>query len=133
MFCDKYGSNVGEGQKVVKVEVRKKRTMRASSSVSENKMEIDQATANKLKLIAEAKEFEEKRKIEEEEKEAIRQKQKEEDEKIQKEKVLQEKTIEETKPSIKEKEEAKKEVPSVKNLDEKNNYRKDKKNGSRAC
>lgn len=77
--------NVGEGKssaagkKVVQVEVRKKRIINGSTS-TEKKVQIDEATAAKLKLIAEAKEHEARRQQEEAEKEALRQKQKAEEE-----------------------------------------------------
>ena len=64
----------GEGKKVVQVEVRKKRM--APQAVSDNG-KIDEATAAKLKLIAEAKVLEEKRKAEEEERIVERQREKE--------------------------------------------------------
>ncbi len=65
-----------DGKKVVQVEVRKKRVINQAAK-TENKVEIDEATAAKLRLIAEAKEFEQKRRQEEEEKAQLRQKQKE--------------------------------------------------------
>ncbi len=63
-----------DGKKVVQVEVRKKRTINTAPQASAPK-EIDEATAQKLKLLAEAKEYEAKRKQEEEAKEAHRRKQ----------------------------------------------------------
>ena len=69
----------GEGKKVVQVEVRKKRVTSPMAKVEE-KVKIDEATAAKLKLIAEAKEFDNKRRQEEEEKALLRQQQKERDE-----------------------------------------------------
>ena len=60
-----------DGKKVVQVEVRKKRIISAQKS-EEKKVQIDDATAAKLKLIAEAKEHEAKRRLEEEEKERQR-------------------------------------------------------------
>lgn len=69
-----------EGKKTVQVEVRKKRfvnqPIQAKSSV-----EIDENLAQKLELIAKAKEYDAKKKQEEEEKERLRQKQKEEEQK----------------------------------------------------
>ena len=59
------------GKKIVQVEVRKKRVINVNGSV-ENKVEIDAQTATKLRLIAEAKEFENKRKAEDDEKNRIR-------------------------------------------------------------
>ena len=45
-----------EGKKVVQVEVRKKRVINPNAQPAENNVKIDEATAMKLKLIAEAKE-----------------------------------------------------------------------------
>lgn len=68
-----------EGKKVVQVEVRKKRVLNQSNTIAhEPKVQIDEATAAKLRLIAEAKEHEAKRRQEEEEKALLRQKQMEE-------------------------------------------------------
>ncbi len=65
-----------EGKKVVQVEVRKKRVLNQNNTVAhEQKVKIDEATAAKLRLIAEAKEHEAKRRQEEEEKAAMRHKQ----------------------------------------------------------
>ena len=47
-----------EGKKVVQVEVRKKRVINPNAQPAENNVKIDEATAMKLKLIAEAKEHE---------------------------------------------------------------------------
>ncbi len=69
-----------DGKKVVQVEVRKKRVINPAAAKPEAKVEIDEETAAKLRLIAEAKEFENKRKQEEEEKALLRQKQKEQEE-----------------------------------------------------
>jgi len=69
-----------DGKKVVQVEVRKKRIITPNAAKPESKVEIDEATATKLRLIAEAKEFEQKRRQEEEEKSLMRQKQKEQEE-----------------------------------------------------
>ena len=68
---------VSDGRKVVQVEVRKKRVIDTTKTTSP-KVEIDDATAQKLKLIAEAKEHDAKRKAEEEEKNAIRRQKEEE-------------------------------------------------------
>ena len=66
-----------DGKKVVQVEVRKKRvSATAAQPKVAPKVEIDEATAQKLKLLAEAKEYEAKRKQEEEAKEEKRKKQK---------------------------------------------------------
>ena len=69
-----------EGKKVVQVEVRKKRVINSGQPKVAPKVEIDEATAQKLKLLAEAKEYDAKRKQEEEAKEAIRKKQQAEQE-----------------------------------------------------
>ena len=76
-----------DGKKFVQVEVRKKRII-SPVAQREQKVEIDEATAQKLKLIAEAKEHEARRRQEEEEreKERARQREQEEQERQQKEK-----------------------------------------------
>ena len=79
-----------EGKKVVQVEVRKKRVISPSTTNSETKMQIDEATAQKLKLLAEAKEHEARRRQEEEEKERQRKLDKEQEEKDRAEKLRQE-------------------------------------------
>ena len=66
-----------EGRKVVQVEVRKKRFVAQPATPKQN-VEIDDALAKKMELLAKAKEHDAKRKQEEEEKEIQRQKQKEE-------------------------------------------------------
>jgi len=66
-----------EGKKVVQVEVRKKRLVNPQTQ-SKPAVEIDETLAQKLELLAKAKEHEAKRKQEEEEKALLRQKQKEE-------------------------------------------------------
>ena len=66
-----------EGKKVVQVEVRKKRFVNPQTQ-SKPAVEIDETLAQKLELLAKAKEHEAKRKQEEEEKALLRQKQKEE-------------------------------------------------------
>ncbi len=75
-----------DGKKVVQVEVRKKRIISQRSENEESSVKIDEATAAKLKLIAEAKEHEARRRQEEEEKERQRQlrREQEELEKLQK-------------------------------------------------
>ena len=55
---------VSDGRKVVQVEVRKKRVIDTNKATTQ-KVEIDDATAQKLKLIAEAKEHDARRKAEE--------------------------------------------------------------------
>ncbi len=99
-----------EGKKIVQVEVRKKRFV--SQSQETNKpVEIDQATAQKLELLAKAKEHDAKKKQEEAEKELLRQKQKEEEQKkLQEEKAKEEKAkIEKNKKEKQNEEKAKKE------------------------
>ena len=63
-----------DGKKVVQVEVRKKRVVNSNQPKVAPKVEIDEATAQKLKLLAEAKEYEAKRKQDEEAKEEKRKK-----------------------------------------------------------
>lgn len=70
-----------EGKKVVQVEVRKKRVINPNAQPAENNVKIDEATAMKLKLIAEAKEHEARRLQEEEEKERLRRQEREQEEK----------------------------------------------------
>lgn len=70
-----------EGKKVVQVEVRKKRVINPNAQPAENNVKIDEATAMKLKLIAEAKEHEARRRQEEEEKERLRCQEREQEEK----------------------------------------------------
>ncbi len=79
-----------DGKKVVQVEVRKKRVITPNAVKPEPKVEIDEETAAKLRLIAEAKEFENKRRQEEEERSALRQKQKEAEEKERRQKEAEE-------------------------------------------
>ena len=64
-------SHSHDGKKFVQVEVRKKRIINPAAA-AEPKVEIDEATAQKLKLIAEAKEHEARRRQEEEEREKER-------------------------------------------------------------
>ena len=68
-----------EGKKVVQVEVRKKRVINPNAQPAENNVKIDEATAMKLKLIAEAKEHEARRRQEEEEKERLRRQEREQE------------------------------------------------------
>ena len=63
-----------EGKKMVQVEVRKKRVIGQNNEPKVQKPQIDEETAAKLKLIAEAKEFDSKRRQEEEERNEKRQK-----------------------------------------------------------
>ncbi len=78
-----------EGRKVVQVEVRKKRFGGTTVKPAKPAVEIDEALAQKIELLAKAKEHDAKKKQEEEEKALLRQKQKEEElkkqEKAQKE------------------------------------------------
>ena len=66
-----------DGKKIVQVEVRKKRVINMAPKPQEPK--IDDETAAKLRLLAEAKEFDNRRRKEEEEKAVLRQKQKEQE------------------------------------------------------
>lgn len=77
-----------EGRKVVQVEVRKKRFVQPQTPAKP--AEIDEALAQKLELLAKAKEHEAKKKQEEEEKELQRQKQREEAEALRKKKEEEE-------------------------------------------
>ena len=115
-----------EGKKVVQVEVRKKRVINQNQPAAETKVKIDEATAAKLRLIAEAKEHEAKRKQEEEAKVLQRQKLQEEQkakemqEKAEAEKVAAEQAAEKAKKEAEEKAKAqvqakeKTEQPAVK-------------------
>ncbi|MDY4840768.1 MAG: translation initiation factor IF-2 [Alphaproteobacteria bacterium] len=81
---DKAPNKGSEGKKVIQVEVRKKRIISPSASAnSESKVKIDEATAAKLKLIAEAKEHEAQKRREEEEREIERRREEEERKKKQ--------------------------------------------------
>lgn len=77
---DAFRSHSHDGKKFVQVEVRKKRIINPAAA-AEPKVEIDEATAQKLKLIAEAKEHEARRRQEEEEREKERARQRELEEK----------------------------------------------------
>ena len=66
--------SASDGRKVVQVEVRKKRVISPNQSKPAKPVEIDEATAQKLKLLAEAKEHDAIRKQQEEAKEVLRQK-----------------------------------------------------------
>ena len=79
-----------DGKKMVQVEVRKKRVITPNAVKPEPKVEIDEETAAKLRLIAEAKEFDNKRRQEEEERNALRQKQKEAEEEQRRQKEAEE-------------------------------------------
>lgn len=79
-------SHSHDGKKFVQVEVRKKRIINPAAA-AEPKVDIDEVTAQKLKLIAEAKEHEARRRQEEEEreKERARQRELEEQERLKRE------------------------------------------------
>lgn len=66
---------VADGKKMVQVEVRKKRVINTAQPSATSKVEIDQATAQKLKLLAEAKEHDAKKQQENQAKELLRQQQ----------------------------------------------------------
>ena len=121
-----------EGKKVVQVEVRKKRFV-TQPAPAKSSVEIDEALAQKLELLAKAKEHDAKRKQQEEEKAIIRQKQKEEEELLrqqeaEKKKKEQEKAEKEVNKN-KQTTENKVQVPSFSETDNKsyNNKHKDKK------
>ncbi len=90
-------SQSSDGKKMVQVEVRKKRIINQTTEMSVSQPKIDEETAAKLKLIAEAKEYDNKRRQEEEERNILRQKQKEEELKKQKEKEVEEQRLAEEK------------------------------------
>ena len=102
-----------DGKKFVQVEVRKKRVI-SPVAQAEQKVEIDEATAQKLKLIAEAKEHEARRRQEEEEreKERARQREQEEQERQQKEKEEAERRVAEAEAKAKAEAERKEEAAS---------------------
>ena len=87
-------TGASDGKKMIQVEVRKKRTINSNGVVETPKVEIDEATAQKLRLIEQAKEHEAKRLKEQEEKDALRLKERQEKEaallKEQEEKKLKE-------------------------------------------
>ena len=126
-------SSSESGKKIVQVEVRKKRTIQTGTT-AENKKQIDEATAQKLKLIAEAKEHEAKRQLEEEQKEVARQQIKAEKEREAQEKEEQKKAEEKKKEEAARKAEAQKQkeksfsnTPSKPQNNEETSYKKDKK------
>ena len=89
-----------DGKKMIQVEVRKKRIIGQNVEQKVQKPQIDEETAAKLKLIAEAKEFDNKRRQEEEERNVQRQKIKEEElkklrEKEEEKRIAEEKAQEE--------------------------------------
>ncbi len=100
-----------EGKKVVQVEVRKKRIVTPGAQTQpDNSVKIDEATAQKLRLIAEAKEHEAKRRQEEEEREKQRQKEREEAEKARQAQMAEEEAKKEAEAKEKAKQEAQKSV-----------------------
>ncbi len=94
-----------DGRKMVQVEVRKKRFVTQANATPTEPAKIDEALAQKLELLAKAKEHDAKRKLEEEEKEIEYQKQKEEaaalKKKQEEEKAKAEKAAEKKKASEK--------------------------------
>src|SRR5574344_1258798 len=80
-------SSASEGKKMVQVEVRKKRIVDQAKNWNTSKQEIDEATAQKLKLLADAKEHDAKRRQEAEAKDAAR--------KLEQEKLAAQKLAEE--------------------------------------
>ncbi|MBE6463076.1 MAG: translation initiation factor IF-2 [Alphaproteobacteria bacterium] len=116
-----------DGKKMVQVEVRKKRFVTQTAETNKS-VEIDQATAQKLELLAKAKEHDAKRKQEEEEKALLRQKQKEEKEKQEALKKKQEE--EKNKQEAAKKEVKEKPAPVIEPVvenDARNHKHKDKK------
>ena len=89
-ISDASKSHSHDGKKVVQVEVRKKRVINTAQPKTET-AKIDEETAAKLKLLAEAKEFENRRRQEEEDKAAARQKQRELEEEERRHKAEEEK------------------------------------------
>lgn len=77
-------SSKTDGRKVVQVEVRKKRFVAQQPVASKSAVEIDDALAKKMELLAKAKEHDAKKREEEEKKELQRQKQKQEAEALKK-------------------------------------------------
>ena len=122
----------GEGKKVVQVEVRKKRFV-SQPAPAKSSVEIDEALAQKLELLAKAKEHDAKRKQEEEKKAIIRQKQKEEEEFLKQQEAEKKKKEQEKaeKEAAKNKQvaESKVQTPNFSDADNKsyNNKHKDKK------
>ena len=121
-------SSKADGRKVVQVEVRKKRFVAQPAAPKQN-VEIDDALAKKMELLAKAKEHDAKRKQEEEEKEILRQKKKEEAEALKKQKETEEKEkakIKEENEKAKEKKEKKVQQPSaeVKEVNEQKSHNK---------
>ncbi len=121
-------SSSADGKKVVQVEVRKKRIINQAPTTAP-KVEIDEATAQKLKLLAEAKEHDAKRKQEEEEKNAQRLKLQEEREKAKAQKEAAEKAEAEEKArkeAEKQAETAQKSAPKNEQVEHHNNNKKSK-------
>ena len=92
-------SSNSDGKKMVQVEVRKKRIIGQPAENKVQKPQIDEETAAKLKLIAEAKEFDNKRRQEEEERNVQRQKIKEEE--LKKQQEARQKALEQAKKDAK--------------------------------
>ena len=105
-----------EGRKTVQVEVRKKRFV-TQPAQAKPAVEIDDELAQKLELLAKAKEHDAKRKLEEEEKEIQRQKQKEEAEALRKQKEAEESEKAKKKEEKAEKNKAKADVAAVEKRD----------------
>ncbi|MBR1605936.1 MAG: translation initiation factor IF-2 [Alphaproteobacteria bacterium] len=97
-----------DGKKVVQVEVRKKRVI-SSVAMQEPKVKIDEATAQKLKLLEKANAYEAKRRQEEEEKERLRQQEREQEE-LEAQVKAQEEEVARQKQEQQAKEQAAKEV-----------------------
>lgn len=123
-----------DGKKVVQVEVRKKRTI-AANAPAEKEVKLDEATQAKLRLIAEAKEHEAKRQLEEAEKQQQRQKieeeiraekQRKEAEEAERQAALEAKKAKEAEEKAAKEKAAAKTAASATNDDDKNFKAKDK-------
>ncbi len=101
-----------DGKKVVQVEVRKKRIIGNRGEQEEPKVKIDEATAAKLKLLAEAKEHDARRRQEEEEKERLRLQRKEAEEQEKARKEAEARQAEEEKAAASAQQTAKEEAAS---------------------
>ena len=130
---NKASSGIDGGKKMVQVEVRKKRTI-SKPAAMETPKELDEETAQKLKLIASAKEHEAQRQKQEAEKEVVRQqikaeKQREAEE-LEAQKLQEQKKKEEAErkaQAAKEKEKAFAASAAKPQNTEENTYKKDKK------
>ena len=119
-----------DGKKVIQVEVRKKRVIGQNTASEPAKVQIDEATAAKLKLIAEAKEHEAQKRREEEEKESLRLKEEQEKQKLlakQKEEAEKQKAEEKAKQEAQKAAEKQKAEEIKKQEEERNAFAKSNK------